>query len=59
VLLLQRAVTAELPVPPQQNAPWTAPVSPNLPEKFADVVRILFMQGFADTRGKAVDAIFN
>lgn len=50
-LLSMTVTAAELPEPPQQHAPWVASAAPNLPDKFADIVRIIFMQGFADPRG--------
>ena len=44
-------VDVKFPQPPQQNAPWVPPASTKLPAKFADAVRPLFLQGFADPRG--------
>lgn len=40
----------ELPAPPEQKSPWTAPVS-SLPTNYVTATAILFDQGMADPRG--------
>src|SRR5690606_9983633 len=40
----------ELPAPPEQKSPWTAPVS-SLPTNYVTATAILLNQGMADPRG--------
>src|SRR5262245_33991890 len=40
----------DMPVPPQQNMPWTPPAEP-FPEKLLTATVKLFEQGLADPRG--------